>query len=108
MGAMEAVPVARVTNLVQALERLKQAGIWVHGTAVRGGVVPWKADLTGALCLVLGGEGEGLRPLVARTCDTLLTIPVSGRVGSLNVGAAGAALCYEVARQRASFRPQSP
>ncbi len=65
-----------------------------------GGIAPWKADLKGPLCLVLGGEGEGVRPLVARTCDGLLTIPMTGRVGSLNVGAAAAVLCYEASRQR--------
>ena len=53
------------------------------------------------MCLVLGSEGEGLRPLVARACDLLVTVPMRGGVGSLNVAAAGAALCYEVARQRA-------
>ncbi len=100
MGALESVPVARETNMVAAMERLKKSGVWVYGTALAGGVVPWNADLTGPLCLVLGSEGEGLRPLVARTCDVILTIPMSGRVGSLNVAAAAAALCYEVVRQR--------
>jgi 23S rRNA (guanosine2251-2'-O)-methyltransferase len=100
MGALEAVAVARETNLVSALETLKKSGIWVYGGVLEGGIAPWNADLTGPLCLVLGGEGEGLRPLVARTCDVLLTIPMAGRVGSLNVAAAAAVLCYEVARQR--------
>lgn len=100
MGAVEHVPVARETNLVSALEKIKESGIWVYGTAVAGGVAPWSADLKVPLCLVVGGEGEGVRPLVARTCDALLTIPMVGQVGSLNVGAAVAALCYEVARQR--------
>ena len=102
MGAAEHVPVARETNLVSALEMLKKSGIWVYGASVDDGVPAWGADLTGPLCLVLGAEGGGLRPLVARTCDVLVTIPMAGGVGSLNVGAAGAALCYEVARQRAS------
>jgi 23S rRNA (guanosine2251-2'-O)-methyltransferase len=101
MGAAESVPVARETNLVAALGRLKAAGVWVHGTLPSGGSPPWRMDLTGPLCLVLGGEGEGLRPLVRSTCDALLTIPTVGRVGSLNVSAAAAAVCYEVARQRA-------
>jgi 23S rRNA (guanosine2251-2'-O)-methyltransferase len=57
------------------------------------------------VCLVLGGEGEGLRPLVERSCDALVTIPMQGRVGSLNVSAAAAALCYEVARQRSHIKP---
>lgn len=101
MGAVESVPVTRETNLVGALETMKKAGVWVHGAVTDGGVAAWAADLTGPVCLVLGGEGEGLRPLVARACDVLVSIPIEGRVGSLNVSAAGAVLCYEIARQRA-------
>lgn len=100
MGALEYVPVARETNLVGALEAMKKAGVWVYGSSVSDGVFPWAADLTGPLCLVLGSEGEGVRPLVARTCDVLLNIPMAGTIGSLNVAAAAAVLCYEVARQR--------
>jgi 23S rRNA (guanosine2251-2'-O)-methyltransferase len=100
MGAAEHVAVARETNLVSALEKLKKSGIWVYGAAVSGGVAPAKADLRGPLCLVFGGEGEGVRPLVARTCDGLVSIPMVGQVGSLSVGAAAAILCYEAARQR--------
>jgi len=102
MGAVEYLAVARETNLVTALEILKKSGVWVYGATLGEGVPPWAADLSGPLCLVLGSEGEGLRPLVARTCDVLVTIPMQGRVGSLNVAAAGAVLCYEVARQRGS------
>jgi len=102
MGAVESVAVARETNLVGALETLKKSGVWIHGAVLSGGVSPWAADLSGPICLVLGGEGEGLRPLVARACDVLLSIPMAGQVGSLNVSAAGAVLCYEVARQRAT------
>lgn len=102
MGAVEHMPVARETNLVSALEKIKKSGIWVYGAAVEGGVPPWQMDLKGPLCLVFGGEGEGVRPLVARTCDGLLTIPMAGALGSLNVGAAVAALCYEASRQRRS------
>jgi 23S rRNA (guanosine2251-2'-O)-methyltransferase len=100
MGAMEHVRVARATNMVAALEKLKESGVWIYGTSLTEGVAPWAADLRGPICLVLGGEGEGLRPLVVRACDVLLTIPMRGSVGSLNVSAAGAALAYEVARQR--------
>lgn len=100
MGALEHVRVARAANLVSALEGLKRSGLWVYGATAAGGAAPWSVDLTGPACLVLGGEGEGLRPLVARTCDRLLTVPMAGAVGSLNVAAAGAVLCYEVARQR--------
>jgi 23S rRNA (guanosine2251-2'-O)-methyltransferase len=101
MGAVERLRVARETNMVTVLERLKKSGIWVYGGMTKGGVAPWRISLTGPICLVLGSEGEGLRPLVARTCDGLLTIPMGGSVASLNVSAAAAALCYEVRRQRA-------
>ena len=89
---------ARETNLVDALEKLKKSGhlgLWRGrpGGGCRRGPWTWP----GPLCLVLGSEGEGLRPLVARTCDVLLTIPMAGQVGSLNVAAAAAVLCYEVA-----------
>jgi 23S rRNA (guanosine2251-2'-O)-methyltransferase len=101
MGGVEHVPVVREANLVNMLETLKKESIWVMGAATRGGEVPWRVDLTGPLCLVLGGEGDGLRPLVARTCDRLLTLPMRGKIGSLNVSAAAAVLCYETVRQRA-------
>jgi 23S rRNA (guanosine2251-2'-O)-methyltransferase len=107
MGAVEHVPVAREANLVNVLEVLKESGIWIYGLSVDDGVPLWQADLTGPLCLVLGGEGEGLRPLVARTCDVLVRIPMAGGVGSLNVAAAGAVACYEVTRQRAGGARQA-
>lgn len=100
MGALQHLPIARETNLVVALEKLKKSGVWVYGSAPEARMAPWQADLTGPLCLVLGSEAEGLRPLVARTCDVLLAIPMMGKVRSLNVGAAAAVLCYEVLRQR--------
>jgi 23S rRNA (guanosine2251-2'-O)-methyltransferase len=104
-GALELVPVARAGNLVTALGSLKEAGIWVYGAVPSGGIAAWEADFRRPACLVLGGEGGGLRPLVARTCDVLLTVPMRGRLGSLNVGAAGAVLCYEARRQRARLEP---
>jgi len=100
MGAAEYLPVARETNLVQAIEILKQDGVWIVGAVVKGGQSPWEIDLSGPICLVLGGEGPGVRPLVARSCDFLTSIPMTGKIGSLNVSAAAAILCYEVARQR--------
>ena len=107
MGAVDYLPVARATNVVSALETVKKSGVWIYGSTISSGVSLWAADLTGPLCLVLGSEGEGLRPLVARTCDILVTIPMAGRIGSLNVAAAAAVFCYEVARQR-RLKTQTP
>ena len=103
-GALEHLAVARVGNLVQTLEILKKEGCWVVGAVAEmaQAVPPWRLDLRGGVALVLGSEGRGLRPLVARACDALVRIPLRGRVGSLNVAAAGAALLYEVQRQRAA------
>jgi 23S rRNA (guanosine2251-2'-O)-methyltransferase len=100
MGAAELIQVARETNLVHALEILKKEGVWTVGAVPAGGKLPWDLDLTGPVCLVLGGEGEGLRPVVARSCDFLVSLPMRGRLESLNVSAAAAVLCYEVLRQR--------
>jgi 23S rRNA (guanosine2251-2'-O)-methyltransferase len=100
MGALEHLPVARETNISQVIDILKKDGVWVVGSVVRGGRAPWEVDLSGPMCLVLGGEGPGLRPLVAKGCDFLISIPMRGQVESLNVGAAAAILCYEVRRQR--------
>jgi 23S rRNA (guanosine2251-2'-O)-methyltransferase len=100
-GALEHLAVARVGNMAQTLEVLKSEGYWAVGaTAREGAPAPWELDLRRAIVLVLGSEERGLRPLVARSCDVLTRIPLAGRVGSLNVAAAGAALCYEIARQR--------
>jgi 23S rRNA (guanosine2251-2'-O)-methyltransferase len=101
VGALEFVKVAREPNLVVALEVMKSKGIWTYGAVIGGSKPPWDVDLTAPLCLVLGGEGEGLRRLVESTCDGVVTIPMGGHVGSLNIGAAAAVLCYEVVRQRA-------
>jgi len=101
-GASELLAVARVTNLVSALNRLKQEKIWVADTVTAGGVWPWDADLNCSLCIVLGGEAKGVRPLVHQTADFHLSLPMPGRVSSLNVASAGAALLYETLRQRMS------
>ena len=99
-GASEHLPCARVTNLAAALKEMKQAGLWVAGAVERGGAVPDQADLAGPLALVLGNEQKGIRPLVQRGCDMLLTIPSHSNIASLNVAAAATALLSEVARQR--------
>lgn len=103
-GALEHLAVARVGNLGHTLDVLRREGCWVIGASASApaGQAPWEVDFRGPVALVLGSEGRGLRPLVARGCDVLTRIPLAGRVGSLNVAAAGAALLYEVARQRGS------
>lgn len=101
-GAIEHLPVAVVTNLARYLEEVKGADLWVYGAALGPGAVPmWETDLSGGVALVFGAEGKGLRPLVRRTCDALISIPLTGEVESLNVSVAAALLLYEAKRQRA-------
>ena len=101
-GAVEHLPVARVPNLVDWLIRAKDSGAWIYA-AEQGAPAPYtQADLSGRLVLVLGSEGRGLRRRVSETCDLLISIPVRGRVSSLNVSAAAAVLLFEAARQRAA------
>jgi 23S rRNA (guanosine2251-2'-O)-methyltransferase len=99
-GAVEHLPVARVTNLANWLTQAKDAGAWIYGAEAGAPAPHTQADLTGRVVLVLGGEGKGLRRRVAETCDLLISIPVRGRVASLNVSAAAAVLLFEALRQR--------
>lgn len=99
-GAVEYVPVARVTNLARTLEDLKVAGLWVCGADQDGAELYHRARLTGPLAVVVGGEGQGLGRLVAERCDFRVRIPMRGKVNSLNAAVAGAILLYEVRRQR--------
>jgi 23S rRNA (guanosine2251-2'-O)-methyltransferase len=99
-GAVERCPVARVTNVSKALEALKEAGVWSVALAADGETPLAALDLTGPIALVLGGEGEGIRPLVRRTCDLSARIPMTGGFESLSVSASAAIALYESARQR--------
>lgn len=99
-GAAEHLRIARVVNLVRALEDLKEHNIWIIGLDERGQQDYDRFDFTGDCVLVLGREGAGLHDLVRRTCDHLLRIPMAGGVSSLNVSAAGAVVLYEAFRQR--------
>ncbi len=99
-GAVEYVPVARVPNLPQVMERLKEKGCWIVGTDVQAEQKYFEADLRGPLAVVLGSEGRGMGKLVREKCDFLVNIPMLGHVNSLNVSVAGALLFYEVVRQR--------
>jgi 23S rRNA (guanosine2251-2'-O)-methyltransferase len=101
-GAVEHLPVARVTNLSDWLARAKEAGAWVYGADADAEQAHSDADLTGEAVLVLGGEGKGLRPRVAESCDVIVSIPITGKVESLNVSAAAAVLVFEAIRQRAA------
>jgi 23S rRNA (guanosine2251-2'-O)-methyltransferase len=105
-GAVEHTRVARVTNVAQALETLKEAGVWSVATDAAGDRTLAEVDLTGPTALVVGSEGKGVRPLVRRTADHVARIPMSGKVGSLNASAAAAICLYEAARQR-SGRPRT-
>lgn len=99
-GAVEHLEVAHVRNLADWLAEAKSAGFWIWGADAEAEQAPWSADLTGSTVIVLGGEGKGLRPRVASSCDGLVALPQRGQVESLNVSAAATALLFEALRQR--------
>lgn len=99
-GAAEHMAVARVANLSSALKELKEAGVWIYGTAAEGASPLWQTDLKGPICIVIGSEGDGISRLVRENCDFLVSIPMKGKVSSLNASAAAAILIYEALRQR--------
>jgi len=98
-GAMEYLPVARITNMVQTIEALKEKGLWIVGATLVGEIY-YQANLTGPIALVIGGEGKGLGRLVKEKCDFVVRIPMKGQVSSLNAAVASSLLMYEVVRQR--------
>jgi 23S rRNA (guanosine2251-2'-O)-methyltransferase len=99
-GAVEHLPVAVVANLARYLGDVKTDDLWAYAADAEGTVSVWDADLTGGVALVLGAEGKGVRPLVRRTCDATVSIPLGGKVSSLNVSVAAAVLLFEARRQR--------
>jgi 23S rRNA (guanosine2251-2'-O)-methyltransferase len=99
-GAAETMPLATVTNLARALRLLRDAGQWIVGADMQGKQLAWQADLTGSKALVMGGEGDGLRELTRKSCDTLIRLPQAGSVASMNVSVACGMLLYEAVRQR--------
>jgi 23S rRNA (guanosine2251-2'-O)-methyltransferase len=101
-GAIDHIPVARVTNLSRLLESLKTAGVWIYGVTPSANKVFTDVDLRGPIGLVLGGEGTGIRPGVLQHCDECIRIPLRGQVQSLNVSAAAAVVLFETVRQRRS------
>ena len=103
-GAIEHVPVARVGNVVQVMKELQKQGIWIAGADMHGQSMH-KQDLTGPLAIVIGSEGKGLGKLVRESCDYILSIPMQGRINSLNASVAAGVLLYEVYRQRNAGQP---
>jgi 23S rRNA (guanosine2251-2'-O)-methyltransferase len=107
-GAVEHLRVALVPNLANWLGEAKESGAWIYGAEASARAVYTQADLSGKLVLVLGSEAKGLRRRVSESCDLLVSIPVRGRVASLNVSAAAAALLFEAARQRIGATHSGP
>ncbi|MBQ4565618.1 MAG: 23S rRNA (guanosine(2251)-2'-O)-methyltransferase RlmB [Oscillospiraceae bacterium] len=99
-GALEYMPVARVSNIAATLRDLKAKGVWVFGTAAEGATVLHRADLTLPAAIVIGNEGVGMSRIVAEHCDFKVSIPMKGQISSLNASAAAAILLYEAVRQR--------
>jgi 23S rRNA (guanosine2251-2'-O)-methyltransferase len=99
-GAVEHLAVARVRNLADWLAEAKDVGFWIWGADASAEAAPWEVDLSGSTILVMGGEGGGIRPRVASACDGFVALPSRGRVDSLNVSAAAAAILFEAVRQR--------
>ncbi|KXG74803.1 23S rRNA (guanosine(2251)-2'-O)-methyltransferase RlmB [Thermotalea metallivorans] len=99
-GAIEYVPVAKVSNLAQTIDRLKERGLWIIGADMDGEKAYYENDLTGKIALVIGSEGKGIGRLIKEKCDFIIHIPMKGEVGSLNASVAAAILMYEVMKQR--------
>ena len=101
-GAVEHVPVARVANLAQTIDRLKEAGVWIAGTDVSAAQEVYRANLKGPLAIVIGNEGKGISRLVREKCDFLISLPMFGKINSLNASVAAGVILYEAVRQRHS------
>lgn len=101
-GAVEYVPVARVTNIAQTIEELKEQGIWVAGADVSAEQNMYRSDLTMPLAVVIGNENKGIGRLIKEKCDFLLKLPMFGQINSLNASVAAGVIMYEVVRQRES------
>lgn len=99
-GAIEYVPVARIGNIAQTLKVLKEKGFWVAGADMDGAQTYYEADLTGSLVLVVGSEGRGMSRLTKEACDFIVSMPMVGKINSLNASVAGSILMYESMRQR--------
>lgn len=103
-GATAHIPICRVTNLSRAVEELKAAGVWVYGLAGEESCCIYDVDLCGDVALVAGSEGKGLRPIIRKACDALLSIPMLGAIQSLNVSVATGVALFEVVRRREEIK----
>ena len=103
-GAVEHLRIAQVGNLVRAMKRLKEAGLWVVGLDPSAQKICWEADLTGSMALVVGSESSGMRRLVREACDVMVRVPMRGAISSLNAAVAGSIVLYEALRQRQTPR----
>lgn len=92
--------IARVPNIPSVLKELKDEGVWVYGAAAGGSSELWKTDFSGSCAIVIGSEGDGMGRLVRESCDFIVSIPMAGRINSLNASAAASIIMYEVLRQR--------
>ena len=101
-GAVEHMLVSKVSNLGQAIEKLKKAGLWIAGTDLSAPQTHWESDLKGPIGIVIGSEGEGISRIVRNACDFLVKIPMIGEIESLNASVAAGVLLYEAVRQRIS------
>lgn len=99
-GAIEYIPVAKVNNLVQTIDFLKEQGFWIAGADAQAKQTYWEADLKGPLAVVIGSEGKGIGRLVSEHCDFLIKLPMQGHINSLNASVSAALILYEVLRQR--------
>jgi len=106
-GAIEHVCLIRVTNMVETINVLKQQGVWVVGLDKGADKTVYSSDLTGSVAIVIGGEEKGIRPLVRKNCDFIVSIPQTGQVNSLNASAAAAIAMYEAFRQREKQRKET-
>lgn len=99
-GAAEYMRIARVSNIAASIRELQKSGIWIYGTAAEGDATLWDTDLTGPIALVVGSEGSGISRLVRERCDRILSIPMEGKIDSLNASVAAGVVLYEILRQR--------
>ena len=105
-GAIAHLDICQVTNLARALEKIKEAGFWIYGTDGQARDSIFQTDLSGSMCLIIGSEGKGMRPLIREKCDFLVSIPMQGTLNSLNASVAAGIVLFERVRQVTSITPQ--